>query len=109
MKTEIETDLDVKCSVFRFPSDERLNEAAVREVDDISELLVLVDALPVEYRSGFYDVVQRLVDGAERRQEILTVLHESLMQMNLDLKYLIFDLEATRRERDECLKLVNNW
>jgi hypothetical protein len=108
MKTELETEVE-NSRVLRFPSDGQLNETAVREVDDLSELLVLIDALPVEYRSGFYNVVNRLVDGVERRQQILTALHDSLVQMNLDLKYLIFDLEATRRERDECLKFVNNW
>jgi hypothetical protein len=108
MKTEVKTDIE-KCKVFKFPSDEQLNETAVQEMDEISELISLVDSLPVEYRSGFYSTIQRLVDNAEQRQQILSVLHESLTQMNLDLKYLIFDLEATRRERDECLKLVNNW
>ncbi|MDR1483891.1 MAG: transcriptional regulator [Planctomycetaceae bacterium] len=108
MKTELETEVE-KCRELRFPSDDQLSEAALREADDLSELLCFIDALPAESRSGFYNVVNRLVDGVERRQQILTVLHESLIQMSLDLKYLIFDLEATRRERDECLKLVNNW
>ncbi|MDR0392096.1 MAG: hypothetical protein LBH59_09330 [Planctomycetaceae bacterium] len=108
MKTEIKTELD-QCRVMTFPSDEQLCEVAVREVDEFSELLGLIEVLPIEYRADFYNVVNRLVNGVENRQQILTKLHESLVQMSLDLKYLIFDLEATRRERDECLKLVNNW
>ncbi|MDR2642693.1 MAG: transcriptional regulator [Planctomycetaceae bacterium] len=108
MKTELETEIE-KSRLLKCPSDDQLSEAAVRELDDLSELLGLVDVLPVESRSNFYNVINRLVNGVEHRQQILTVLHESLAQMSLDLKYLIFDLEATRRERDECLKLVNNW
>ncbi len=30
----------------------------------------------------------------------LQTTHECMVQINLDLKYLTFDLEATRRERD---------
>ncbi|MDR1480096.1 MAG: hypothetical protein LBJ00_14260 [Planctomycetaceae bacterium] len=108
MKTELETEIE-KNKVIKFLTDEQLNEAAVREVDEVSELVVLIEGLPVESRSGFYDVVNRIVDGMERRQQILTTLHDSLTQLNLDLKYLLFDLDATRRERDECLKLLNEW
>ena len=63
--------------------------------------MCLIDRLPMEYRAEFYRALDRLVDGFERRQRILGHIQESLGQMNLDLKYLIFDLEATRRERDE--------
>ncbi|MDR2170142.1 MAG: hypothetical protein LBP59_08375 [Planctomycetaceae bacterium] len=108
MKTEVETEID-KCRIFRLPSDEQLSEAAIGEANDLSELLCLVDLLPLGLRSDFYTVIQRLVESAERRQQILTVLHDSLTQMSLDLKYLIFDLEATRRERDEAIKLINEW
>jgi hypothetical protein len=30
----------------------------------------------------------------------LTLVQEALSQLRLDMKYLVFDLEATRRERD---------
>jgi hypothetical protein len=108
MKTEVETEIE-KARVIKFLSDEQLNEEAVREVDDVSELLSLVDSLPVDGRSVFYEVINRMVGSMERRQQVLKILHESLTQLNLDLKYLVFDLEATRRERDECLKLINDW
>jgi hypothetical protein len=36
-----------------------------------------------------------------RIQQTLQITHENMVQFNLDLKYLAFDLEATRRERDE--------
>jgi len=38
---------------------------------------------------------------ADRRLNILGVIHESLSQLRLDVKYLAFDLTATRQERDE--------
>ena len=76
------------------------------ELYEIRELIRLADGLPDECRPDFYKVLDRLVECLERRQRVLGYLHDSLNQMSLDLKYLIFDLEATRRERDECRYLL---
>lgn len=38
---------------------------------------------------------------SSRRSNILKLVQEALSQLRLDMKYLIFDLEATRREREE--------
>ena len=43
----------------------------------------------------------RVVDSTKRRRRILNLVQEALSQLRLDMKYLVFDLEATRRERDE--------
>jgi hypothetical protein len=43
-----------------------------------------------------------LRDGHERRTRVLDLVQEALSQLRLDMKYLIFDLEATRRERDKA-------
>lgn len=39
-----------------------------------------------------------------RRKRILSLVQEALSQLRLDMKYLMFDLEATRRERDALKK-----
>jgi hypothetical protein len=36
----------------------------------------------------------------KRRKNMLNLIREALGQLRLDLKYMAFDLEATRRERD---------
>jgi hypothetical protein len=43
----------------------------------------------------------RVVDAVRRRRRILTLVQEALSQLRLDIKYLMFDLEMTRRERDQ--------
>lgn len=43
----------------------------------------------------------RVVDSVRRRRRILTLVQEALSQLRLDIKYLMFDLEVTRQERDE--------
>ena len=88
-------------SVQKSPGLLTTQENASDEVGELVDFLQMIDELPMEYRAGFYGALHRLVDGFERRQRILTHIQESLGQMNVDLKYLIFDLEATRRERDE--------
>jgi hypothetical protein len=68
---------------------------------DIRELCEAVSALPANERLGVDRLVQQVVDGTNRRRRILGLVQEALGQLRLDMKYLMFDLEATRRERDE--------
>jgi hypothetical protein len=44
---------------------------------------------------------QRVSDSFQRRRRILNLVQEALSQLRLDVKYLMFDLETTRRERDQ--------
>ena len=41
---------------------------------------------------------------AEGRRWIINELRETLDQLRMDLQYVLLDLEATRRERDELAK-----
>lgn len=68
---------------------------------ELAELAVLVSGLPEEHRILVEPAVARVVESARRRRKILELVQEALSQLRLDMKYLIFDLEATRRERDE--------
>ena len=80
----------------------------VQEIHELAELLRLVDGLPVKYRPDFYKVLDQLAACLECRQRMLGYVQDSLNQMSLDLKYLIFDLEATRRERNEYRHLLES-
>lgn len=68
--------------------------------NDLKELAALINALPVEYKGPMAPVLARLAEGMERRTRILTLVQDALNQLRLDVKYMAFDLEATRRERD---------
>lgn len=67
---------------------------------DLQELAAAIEALPLHYRASIEPVLNRVVEGTKRRRRILTLVQEALSQLRLDMKYLVFDLEATRRERD---------
>jgi hypothetical protein len=45
--------------------------------------------------------LERVVESTKRRRRILNLVQDALSQLRLDMKYLMFDLEATRRERDD--------
>jgi hypothetical protein len=67
---------------------------------DVAELASAIAALPAEQRSRIEPLMFRVVDSTRRRRRILNLVQEALSQLRLDMKYLVFDLEATRRERD---------
>ncbi|ADB16535.1 hypothetical protein Psta_1861 [Pirellula staleyi DSM 6068] len=67
---------------------------------DVAELAAAVASLPAEVRSKLEPLMFRVVDSTKRRRRILNLVQEALSQLRLDMKYLVFDLEATRRERD---------
>jgi len=67
---------------------------------DVADLAAAVAALPAEQRSRIEPLMFRVVDSTRRRRRILNLVQEALSQLRLDMKYLVFDLEATRRERD---------
>ena len=46
---------------------------------------------------------QKIVKHSQRRIEILNMLTDSLSQMRLDAKLLLFDLDITREERDRAI------
>lgn len=67
---------------------------------DVADLAAAVSNLPAEYRTRMETLMYRVVDSTKRRRRILNLVQEALSQLRLDMKYLVFDLEATRRERD---------
>jgi len=68
---------------------------------EIAELAVAIKELPAEFRVRFEPIVNRVTESTKRRRRILNLVQDALGQLRLDMKYLMFDLEATRRERDD--------
>jgi hypothetical protein len=69
-----------------------------REVIDLAKRIA---ALPIEYQPALEVAYNRVIDSIRRRRRILVLVQEALAQLRLDIKYLMFDLDATRKERDE--------
>jgi len=67
---------------------------------DLNDLISAVENLPQEYQEQLRQPMNRVVEYTRRRRRILNLIQEALSQLRMDMKYLMFDLEATRRERD---------
>ena len=79
----------------RLPDD---NQELPRELIDLARQIA---ALPPAYQTDLETAFNRVVDGIRRRRRILTLVQEALAQLRLDIKYLMFDLDMTKKERDE--------
>ena len=75
---------------------------------DVLELTAAVAQLPPESRAHIEPILNRVTESTRRRRRILALVQEALGQLRLDMKYLMFDLEATRRERDMYLNRLED-
>jgi hypothetical protein len=73
----------------------------------MAELLGEIQTLPDEERAR----LEKLADETRQRHEQLRTtmanLQENLDQLRLGIKYLIFDLEATKRENAQLKRMVD--
>ncbi len=83
-------------SSSRIPTD-----AAEELPRELIELGKRIAAVPATHQRELEAVYNQVVDSVRRRRRILALVQEALAQLRLDIKYLMFDLEVTRRERDE--------
>ena len=67
---------------------------------DVLDLINAIQAIPADQQMALKPFVDRMSVNTKRRRRILSLVQEALSQLRLDMKYLVFDLEATRRERD---------
>jgi nitric oxide reductase activation protein len=74
-----------------------MNEAT----PEVKRFAEVIGSLPVEYRQRFAEPLKALHQTVTRRKRILNLIQDALSQLRLDMKYLMFDLDATRRERDD--------
>jgi hypothetical protein len=85
---------------LRFPNaDPDQNENGIPE--ELAELGQLISSSVGTHHAELELAFQKVVDSVRRRRRILNLVQEALSQLRLDIKYLMFDLDATRKERNE--------
>src|SRR5579863_6252147 len=67
---------------------------------ELVELGKRIAGLPADFQRDLEPNYNQVVDSVRRRRKILSLVQDALSQLRLDIKYLMFDLEVTRRERD---------
>ena len=83
----------------------QVSQATATESSDLPHDLILlrnhIEALAPDVREQLAPALARVLESTQRRRRILGLVQDALGQLRLDMKYLMFDLEATRRERDD--------
>jgi hypothetical protein len=75
---------------------------------DLKSLVGIIQTLPGDVQRTLTGPMVQLNNSLNRKAKILGLVRDALNQLRLDMKYLMFDLEATRRERDEFKQLWEN-
>jgi hypothetical protein len=76
---------------------------------ELIEMQEAIEGLSTETKLLLQPLFQRVLESTNRRRKILQMVQESIGQLRLDMKYLVFDLEATRRERDELQRQASDF
>lgn len=71
---------------------------------ELVELIRASNTLSDKDKATMQRHIDAVTETTMRRRRILALVQDALGQLRLDMKYLMFDLEATRRERDEAMK-----
>lgn len=67
---------------------------------ELLELRKQVEQLPVRPRDRMLPLCDRVCHFIRLQTRLIKIAQDAVDQLQLDVKYLNFDLEATRRERD---------
>lgn len=73
----------------------------------LGDLLAQIDKLPDSERGQLERLAAETRDRHDRMKKCIGELRDSLDYLRLSVKYLVFDLEATRRENQYLRKLLD--
>lgn len=107
--TNAQVDASCQCSTSLPKTKEKIERQEMNErniEERMCRLIEQLQALPEEHREKLEKLCQH--DGAQQSQieESVAKLQDSLDYLRLSVKYMVFDLEATRRENVYLRKLV---
>jgi chromosome segregation ATPase len=72
----------------------------------LSELVSEINKLPPQERERLQALAQETRDRHDKIKKSMSGLQESLDFLRMSIKYLLFDLEATRRENGYLRKML---
>lgn len=74
---------------------------------ELVELRSHLDKLPLPFREKLVPLCERVGHFTRLQGKLVRIAQDAVDQLHLDIKYLLFDVEATRRERDELRHLLD--
>jgi hypothetical protein len=75
---------------------------------EIAELRAQVELLPRASRDRLVPLCDRLAHFVHLQARLIRIAQDAIDQLHLDNRYLNFDVEATRRERDALQQELEN-
>ncbi len=72
----------------------------------LAELVQEIDALPASERAKLETLAEETKQRHQKLKETVSGLQDSIDYLRLSIKYLLFDLEATRRENNYLRKML---
>lgn len=74
----------------------------------LAELVSEIGTLPKEERGKLEMLADETRERHQKLKQTVNNLHESIDFLRLSIKYLLFDLEATRRENQQMRKMLED-
>lgn len=74
----------------------------------LQNLLEQIDTLPASERPKMAKLAEETQHRHDRMKKTVSELQDSLNHLRLSVKYLVFDLEATRRENKFLRNMLEN-
>ena len=72
----------------------------------LTDLVSEIETLPASEKQKLALLAEQTRQRHQKLKKTVASLHESIDFLRLSIKYLLFDLEATRRENDQLRKLL---
>lgn len=88
----------------RFGREEDMNEETFQR--KLAELVAEIGTLPHEDRERLELLAEQTKERHKQLRETVGQLQESIDFLRLSIKYMLFDLEATRRENSQLRKML---
>ena len=74
----------------------------------LNELVKEIGSIPTNEQKKLITLVRKTHDSHKQLKKSVSSLQESLDYLRLSIKYLLFDLEATKRENEYLKKLLED-
>jgi hypothetical protein len=71
---------------------------------ELCELKAQLSQVPQPWREKLMPLCERLSQYTRLQSRLVRIAQDAVDQLQLDVKYLLFDLEVTRKERDELMR-----
>lgn len=74
----------------------------------LQELIREVANLPVDQQKKLVPFIEKTKQRHQEIKDNIDNIEDSFINLRICIKYILFDLEATRRERDYLKNMLNN-